>query len=209
MTTSQAGIDLIKQFEGCRLTAYKDSVGVLTIGYGHTNGVTAGQKITQIQAEDFLRQDLARFEKAVSNLGRSLSQNQFDALVSFAFNCGEGNLKKLCANRTNAQIAEKILLYDKAGGKTLSGLTKRRKAEQKLFLQALPELEAEMPTRTLKRGDKGSEVVWVQQALVRKGYIVAIDGDFGKNTEQAVKDFQTKAFVDGIVGEQTILKLVR
>ena len=138
MKTSQNGINLIKQFEGCRLTAYKCAAGVWTIGYGHTAGVKAGQRITQVQAESFLKDDLAKFEKNVEKYDSKYhwNQNQLDALVSFAFNIG--SIDQLTANGTRSiqTISEKMLQYNKAAGKTLSGLTKRRKAEQALFLKS-------------------------------------------------------------------------
>lgn len=134
MKTSQNGIDLIKKFEGCKLTAYKCSAGVLTIGYGHTAGVKEGQKITQEQADNYLKLDLKVYEKHVNNLNLPLNQNQFDALVSFTYNCGSGCLKTLVKNRTLEQIAEALLLYNKANGAVLQGLVRRRKAERELFL---------------------------------------------------------------------------
>ena len=136
MKTSQAGINLIKSFEGCRLKAYKpvSTERYWTIGYGHYGAdVKQGMTITQAQADSFLVADLSKFEGYVNALGIQLNQNQFDALVSFAYNCGAGNLRTLCANRTLPQIAVKLLAYNKAGGKILSGLTRRRKEEQKLF----------------------------------------------------------------------------
>lgn len=138
MKISDKGLNLIKEFEGCRLTAYQDSVGVWTIGYGHTKGVRSGQTITQAQADDYLRSDVSGAERTVSayeNLYH-YNQDQFDALVSFTFNCGAGNFRKLIDNgkRPLNVIAEKILLYNKAGGKELKGLTRRRHAEHDLFL---------------------------------------------------------------------------
>ena len=134
MKISQVGIDLIKSFEGCVLTAYLCPSNVWTIGYGHTTGVYQGQTITKEQAEQYLKEDIVRYENYVNNTGLSLNQNQFDALVSFTYNCGSGNLKKLIANRSLAEIAEAMLLYNKSNGKTLSGLVRRREAERKLFL---------------------------------------------------------------------------
>lgn len=137
MKTSSKGVSLIKQFEGCRLKAYKCPAGVWTIGYGHTAGVKAGDIITQETAESYLRNDLVTYEKAVMNYDGiyHFNQNQFDALVSFTYNCGAGNLKNLTQSgkRTIAQISEKILLYNKAGGVTLFGLQRRRAAEKVLF----------------------------------------------------------------------------
>ena len=137
MKTSSKGVSLIKSFEGCRLNAYKCPAGVWTIGYGHTAGVKEGDIITQEQADEYLRNDLAKYEKAVLNYDSiyHFNQNQFDALVSFTYNCGASNLKNLTQNgkRTLAQISGKILLYNKAGGVVLRGLQRRRAAEKELF----------------------------------------------------------------------------
>lgn len=138
-TIGKAGLALIKRFEGYRLAAYQCAAGVWTIGYGHTYGVRKGQTITQAQAEEYLRQDLRKFENYVNNPAyvpqtAQLNQNQFDALVSFAFNLGQGNLKKVCAGgRSLAQISAAMPKYCKAGGKTLQGLVKRRAEEVALF----------------------------------------------------------------------------
>lgn len=139
MKTSINGINLIKSFEGCRLVAYRDAVGVLTIGYGHTTGVKDGDKITQAKADELLSIDLARFENRVNYWGDKkylFNQNEFDSLVSFAFNCGNGNLDRLLKNGRNSRgkIADDLLLYIHADGKVLNGLVKRRKKERELFL---------------------------------------------------------------------------
>ena len=137
MKTSSKGVSLIKSFEGCRLKAYKCPAGVWTIGYGHTAGVKSGDTITQEQADDYLRNDLEKYEKAVLNYDGiyHFNQNQFDALVSFTYNCGAGNLKNLTQSgkRTLAQISTKLPLYNKAGGVVLRGLQRRRAAEKELF----------------------------------------------------------------------------
>jgi len=132
-TTNQAGLQLIESFEGLRLTSYQDSVGVWTIGYGHTRGVAQGQTITQEQAQAFLQQDLAVAEGAVNGLGQTFTDNQFAALVSFTFNLGGGNLNKLLSHGLDA-VPDRILLFDHAGGKQLPGLTRRRQAERALYL---------------------------------------------------------------------------
>ena len=138
-TLGQKGLNLIMKFEGCRLTAYKCSAGVNTIGYGHTSGVKSGMVITQGQAEEYLRQDCQKFVNYVNDKKYvpqtdSLNQNQFDALVSFAFNCGQGNLKKLCAgNRTLQQISDAMRQYNRAAGMVITGLVRRRNAEIELF----------------------------------------------------------------------------
>lgn len=140
---NEAGLSLIKRFEGLRLTAYKDAIGVWTIGWGHTGAdVTPGLKITTQRAEELLRGDLERFEKGVQNLtaGCELTDNEFAALVSLAFNVGLGNFKgstllqKLKAGKYQ-EASEQFVRWNRAGGKVLSGLTKRRLAEKALFLK--------------------------------------------------------------------------
>jgi len=137
MKTSDAGINLIKKYESCQLTAYKCPSNVWTIGYGHTHGVTQGMTITQEQADNFLRSDLSNAEKYVGVYAPiyHFSQNQFDALVSFTFNCGAGNLKKLVNGgmRTIYEISEAIPSYNKSRGVVLKGLVKRRADEKAMF----------------------------------------------------------------------------
>lgn len=138
---SQVGLSLIKSFEGCRLTAYKPVPTEIywTIGWGHHGAdVKQGMTITQAQADAMLVKDLAKYEAYVNDrayvpITHKLNQNQFDALVSFCYNCGPGNLKKLCTGRTIEQIAQNITAYNKAGGKVLAGLVRRREAELTLF----------------------------------------------------------------------------
>ena len=144
LSISSKGLKLIKKYEGCRLTAYQDSVGVWTIGYGTTNAdksitgltIKKGVTITQAQATKFLKKSVNKKYAGKVNKYYStyhFNQNQFDALVSFAYNIG--SIDQLTANGTRSidTISTKILAYDKAGGKTLAGLTKRRKDEKALF----------------------------------------------------------------------------
>ena len=145
MQTSDKGISLIKQFEGCKLTAYQDSVGVWTIGYGWTQPVDgkpirAGMTIKQETAERLLKTGLVSYESDVSRLVKvGLTQGQFDALVSFTYNLGARSLststllRKLNAG-DYAGAADEFLRWNKAGGKVLNGLTRRREAERDLFL---------------------------------------------------------------------------
>lgn len=144
MKTSDEGIALIEQFEGLRLTAYKPlpSEKYYTIGYGHCGpDVRAGMRITILQAEKLLLKDLERFENAVKKIRNDWTQGQMDALVSFAYNTGEKNLQKLCKDRTPRQIADALLLYNKAGGKVLEGLSRRRAAERELFMRSVGHVE--------------------------------------------------------------------
>lgn len=206
MKTSQNGINLIKQFEGCRLDAYKCPAGVWTIGYGHTAGVKAGDKISAAQAEGYLRADLEKYEKKVDKYNKyNWSQNEFDALVAFAYNVG--SIDQLTANgtRSRAVIAENMLLYNKASGKVLAGLTRRREAEHTLFLQGSSNVQSDARV-TLKTGSRGADVTYLQQCLTAKGYNVGnIDGIFGAKTLAAVKAFQKNIglTIDGIVGSKT------
>lgn len=139
MRISKNGLSLIKRFEGCRLTVYLDPVGVPTVGYGHTAGLTrdmVGMPITQAVADVYLEQDITKFEQKVNRFNGIYhwTQQEFDALVSFAYNIG--SIDKLTQNgkRNKAQIAQAMLSYNKAGGKVLQGLVKRRKAEHDLFV---------------------------------------------------------------------------
>ena len=156
MKTSNRGIQLIKSFEGCHLTAYKCPAGVWTIGYGHTAGVTSGMAITQAQADAYLASDLEKYEKYVANTKLELNQNQFDALVSFTYNCGNGNLKTLVQNRSLSQIAAAMLLYTKSGGKTLQGLVRRRRAEHDLFVEGMNKVESEGKIMGIKTYSKSA-----------------------------------------------------
>ena len=137
----EAGLALIKRFEGCRLKAYKPvaTETYWTIGWGHYGSdVKEGQVITQAEADDLLVEDCQRFANAVDNPGNvpltaQLNANQRDALISFAYNCGAGNLRMLCKGRTLPEIRDAMALYNKSGGKVLVGLQRRREAEQALF----------------------------------------------------------------------------
>ena len=138
MKISQTGLNLIKSFEGCKLVAYKavSTEKYYTIGYGHYGAdVTKGMRITQTRADAMLASDLAKFEAKVNKYqGKyNFNQNQFDALVSFAYNVGSIDGLTNNGKRTIAQISAKFAAYNKSGGKVLTGLTKRRAAEKKLF----------------------------------------------------------------------------
>lgn len=144
MQISQEGIDLIKEFEGCYLEQYYCPRGVSTIGIGTTRidgqPVPEGLVITEAQAEDYLHRDLSYFERAVEKLVTiPLEQCQFDALVSWCYNLGEGNLEKSTLLRKLNQgdiqgAAAEFPKWNRSGGKVLDGLTRRRLAEQALFL---------------------------------------------------------------------------
>lgn len=140
MTISQKGIDLIKTFEGCKLFAYRDSVGIPTIGYGHIKDVKMGMSITQKQAEEFLKSDIKPVESLLNGMGINYTQNQFDALTSWIFNLGEGNFKKstmyknIMARANDIEITDQMVKWVNAGGRPLLGLKKRRVAEANMFL---------------------------------------------------------------------------
>lgn len=141
MRLSNNGLELIKRFEGCRLSAYKCPAGVLTIGYGHTGSdVKAGMRITENEAETLLKKDVSKFESIVAKNYPTATQNQFDALVSICFNCGQGavlgSIRTLY--RQHAWAALKRFWtthYITASGKQLEGLVKRRAAECDLFFK--------------------------------------------------------------------------
>lgn len=137
MKTSEAIKKKIKAWEGCRLTAYRCPAGVWTIGYGHTEGVTPGMKITQARADELFEEEIEKFEKKVRPLlqGVTLNQNQYDALVSLAYNIGVGALgkstllKKVKADPNDPSIRAAFGQWIRGGGKVLPGLQKRRVAE--------------------------------------------------------------------------------
>lgn len=245
----QAGLEIIKSFEGCRLEAYKCPAGVWTIGYGHTGKVDGkaickGMKITNSKATELLKEDVAKFEDAVEKYDDKYkwNQNQFDALVSFAFNVG--SIDQLTANgtRTVEEISNKIPAYNKAGGKVLEGLKRRRTAEKELFDTKVvkqqsskktnknnkkedsetPKCPYKEPTKTIRQGQTGNSVRWLQWHLIQLGYMSAknyegksnIDGDFGSLTLAGVRAFQkkypecgTNGKPDGEVGEKSRAKL--
>lgn len=138
MQTSQRGIDFIKSWEGLCKKAYKlPGEAYYTIGYGHYGAdVKQNQVVTLEEAEALLRKDLKSFEDWVMLYTPfKVNQNQFDALVSFCYNCGPGNLHQLVNGRNAEQVAEKILLYTNSSSEAYrEGLTRRRKAEREMFL---------------------------------------------------------------------------
>ena len=141
MKTSEEGKRFIKEKEGLRLEAYRCSGGILTIGYGHTAGVVPGMTINKFQAEKFFLEDLEQTAECVVNrlVKVPLTQGQYDALVSFTFNLGAGNLMKstllkLLNARDYAGASEQFERWVKSGGKVTAGVVKRRMEEKKMFL---------------------------------------------------------------------------
>jgi GH24 family phage-related lysozyme (muramidase) len=182
MKISAAGIELLKQFEGCRLTAYQDSVGVWTIGFGTTAGVKEGQTISQVKAEEYLRSDLAIFEKAVTeSIKVPVNQNQFDALVSFTYNVGvsafrSSTLLNLINEKTDKKVvAAEFSKWVKAGNQTLPGLVSRRKAESELFLKGAKNdvlahtILAQRDTWLKRKPGQTSDLTPEQKLFVPKG----------------------------------------
>lgn len=173
MNVSEKGINLIKEFEGGPyLNAYRDPIGIWTIGWGHTSGVYGGMSITREKADQFLREDLATYVTHVNRYNEMyhFNQNQFDALVSFAFNIGSIGQLTDYGRRSIATISEKILLYTKAGGTELPGLVRRRQAEKELF---------DTPVDSVKAGwVKGSKGGWkyYENGKPVKGQWKTIDG---------------------------------
>lgn len=230
MKLSNNGLALIKRFEGLRTKAYKDSSGVLTIGYGTTNDVfnytkyriDENSKITEEKAEQLLLLALRRFENHVNTFNSrfhyNFSQNQFDALVSFAYNIGSINELTDNGKRTKEQISDSITKYVKSGGKTLQGLVNRRLAEKELFDSDLKKSNEEKYSHDSdvriygKVGMKGTTISIIQLLVGAK-----VDGVYGEETKQCVMGYQRyvnrylrlygrkdKLIVDGIVGTETM-----
>ena len=139
MNISQEGLSLIKKFEGCELEAYKCAAGVWTIGYGSTKGVKEGDTLTQEEADELLLHEMDEYKGYIKdNVTSDLDQNQFDALVSWVFNLGPSNLKastmlKVINAGDMKEVPAQIKRWNKANGKTLQGLIRRREAEALLF----------------------------------------------------------------------------
>jgi lysozyme len=139
MKISENGLSLIKHFEGCELQAYKCPAGVWTIGYGHIKTAHEGKVITQQQADEMLVEEMDEYEGYINRAVKvELNQNQFDAMVSWVYNLGNGNLGastllKVLNMGDYAGVPAQMLRWNKAGGKVLEGLTRRRQAEADLF----------------------------------------------------------------------------
>ena len=139
MNISEEGLSLIKKFEGCELKAYRCPANVLTIGYGHTKNVTEDMEITQQEANDMLDEELIEYCEYIDKMVKvSLNQNQFDALVAWIYNLGPTNFRNstlltVLNQERYSDVPEQIKRWNKADGKILDGLIKRREAEALLF----------------------------------------------------------------------------
>jgi len=224
MKTSQRGIDLITSFEGYRDKAYLCPAGVWTIGYGTTrypggNPVRKGESCTREQASEWKAHDLIRFEANVMRFNAiyNHNQNEFDALVSFAYNIGSINQLTQNGKRPKAIVADSILLYNRAGGVVMSGLVRRREAERVLYLLTPADLASQgnnnpfqKPKSTIRQGSNRQSVKWLQWQLNNLGYPLVVDGVWGPRTNAAVLAFQQQhgLLVDGLVGPKTKAELI-
>ncbi|BCK01394.1 lysozyme [Anaerocolumna chitinilytica] len=192
-TTSASGIALLKQFESCRLKAYKalPTEKYYTIGYGHYGpDVKPGMTITQAEAEAMLQEDLKKYEKPVNdNVTAEITQNMFDALVSFTYNCGADALKKsTLLKKINIKdytgAAAEFLEWNRSGGKVINGLTDRRQVEASLFLKEYSEY---IPTGPITRNSDIKAVKWLQEQLNKANptYVIPIDGKYTAKTRIA------------------------
>ena len=220
------GMRLLKTYEGLYLNSYQDAVGVWTIGYGCTEGIGPGMTITKQEAEDMLRRELSKFESAVAQyVSVEINDDQYSALVAFSYNVGAYALKKSTLLRKlnggdYAGASNEFPRWDKAGGRALLGLSRRRRSERALFLGepwdgflewkpgAEPASSSSSGPRLLKLQSpylRGDDVKALQNALVKAGITVDTDGVFGPGSEKAVKTFQSQQGLgaDGIVGANT------
>ncbi len=190
----EAGLALIRQFEGCRLKAYKPvpTETYWTIGWGHYGpDVREGDTITQAEADAMLEADVQRYADAVDSpancpLTNQLNANQRDALISFTYNCGAGNLRTLCRGRSLPEIREAMALYNRAGGKVLAGLTRRRAAEQALFDKPVKEEWMDLSKLT------DAEVLWlvdrIQSVLGRQTVSGALAPELAEAKARGITD---------------------
>ena len=181
MNLGSKGIELIKKYEGCRLTAYKaiETEEFWTIGWGHYGAdVKEGQTITQEEADRMFLEDVKVYANAVEKYQDkyNFTQNQFDALTSFAYNCGVGSLANVmaCCN-TKEEIAEECKLYNKGAGVVLPGLVRRREEEYQLFMSDMgseevssQEANTNVDTYTVKAGDNLSSIAAKYNTTVEK-----------------------------------------
>jgi lysozyme len=231
------GLQVLTTFEGCELESYDDGVGVWTIGYGHTAGVVPGIKITQAEAEEFLRQDLAEFESYVTDLVQvDLSSDQFSALVCFCYNTGpeafsDSTLLKRLNTGDFAEAANQFPRWNKGGGEPMLGLTRRRLAEQALFQSAswefalnyngpldIPAMTSSVSAssvvqRSLQLTEPpmtGEDVRQFQMGLQKAGFPIELNGIFDPSTDVALRQWQEREgwTVDGIVGPSLFAALV-
>lgn len=175
MKISRNGLQMIKNFEGLILVASNKLDGVWTVGYGCTVGVKPHQRITEKEAEEMLTRELTKHETYVNKYVNQLklNQNQFDALVSFSYNCGYGNLKNLVADkngkatRDKKTIAEKMLLYNKCNGKVMRGLVNRREKEHELFCSK--DLHTVEKSSTIKKKNVNNTMTLVEICRILYG----------------------------------------
>lgn len=181
----EAALEIIKRNEGCELEAYRDVVGVLTIGYGHTGpDVVAGKRITQEQADALLAYDIRTFEDGVRAASAPCPENQIGAMVSLAYNIGLGAFRgSTVLRRHNSQdfrgAADAFLMWNKAGGRELTGLTRRRHEERALYLSAPPK-----PTY-----DRYLIAKALQTALLPVEPKLVVDGQWGNLSRMAYEKF--------------------
>ena len=215
MKTSDKGIQFLKAREGVHNKAYKlKGEQYYTIGVGHTYDPAINENTvwTDAQVDAALKKDLEKYESYVSEYATiSLNQQQFDALVSYTFNRGKGGMKQLSENsHTVREYGENIVKYWGSASQYKDALIKRRKLEQDLFLNGNYGIQKKgnpytEPTQSIRLGDKGEGVKWLQYELNRKGYILNTDGDAGNLTIGALMDYQKKnnLVVDGVCGTLT------
>ena len=196
MNLGEKGIELIKRYEGCRLDAYKCPAGSWTIGWGHTSGVYEGQTISQDEADRLFLDDVKIYSNAVEKYQDKyqFSQNQFDALTSFAYNCGTGALANVmaCCN-SKAEIAAECKLYNKGGGVVLAGLVRRREEEYRLFMEDMDVIQDVSPdsdTYTVQSGDTLSGIASKFNTTVER--LVSINGIDNPNLIYAGQELQIK-----------------
>ena len=215
MHISENGLNLIKSFEGCRLVSYKAycTERYFTIGWGHYGpDVKLGMKITQQRADELLKDDIISYENAVNAWDSRYhwTQNEFDALCSFAYNLGCGSISQVTAkgSRSKAEIASKMLLYYNCNGVKLQGLVLRRQKESELFSSSgMIDIGYRHAEPTLRRRCKNDRVKLLQHNCnIYFDRNLTEDGAFGPLTQQAIKEIQAasgKLEADGIYGPKT------